>query len=130
LRERGNDILLLADFFREKYCRKYKKEIRSIATSAQRKLKEYPWPGNVRELQHAMERAVILSSGYILYADDFLLTPVTSGKWSKSLNLEELERGAIDQALKQAEGNMSRAAELLGISRFALYRKIGKQSDK
>ena len=130
LRERGNDILLLADFFREKYCRKYKKEIRSIATSAQRKLKEYPWPGNVRELQHAMERAVILSSGYILYADDFLLTPVTSGKWSKSLNLEELERGAIDQALKQAEGNMSRAAELLGISRFALYRKIGKQSDQ
>ena len=77
-----------------------------------------------------MERAVILSSGYILYADDFLLTPVTSGKWSKSLNLEELERGAIDQALKQAEGNMSRAAELLGISRFALYRKIGKQSDQ
>ncbi|HPD87321.1 MAG TPA: sigma-54 dependent transcriptional regulator, partial [Proteiniphilum sp.] len=130
LRERGSDILLLADFFREKYCRKYKKEIRSIATSAQRKLQEYPWPGNVRELQHAMERAVILSSGYMLYADDILLTPVAMDRNSESLNLEELERKAIDQAMKQSGGNMNRAADLLGISRFTLYRKIGKQSDK
>ena len=130
LRERGNDILLLADFFREKYNRKYKKEIRSIASSAQRKLQEYPWPGNVRELQHAMERAVILSSGYMLYADDILLTPVAMGRNSESLNLEELERKAIDQAMKQSGGNMNRAADLLGISRFTLYRKIGKQSDK
>ena len=130
LRERGSDILLLADFFREKYCRKYKKEIRSIATSAQRKLQEYPWPGNVRELQHAMERAVILSTGYMLYADDILLTPVATGRRSENLNLEELERKAIDQALKQSDGNMNRAADLLGISRFALYRKMGKQSDK
>lgn len=129
LRERGNDILLLADFFKDKYCHKYKKEIRNIAASAQKKLKEYPWPGNVRELQHAMERAVILSSDYTLYADDFVLTPATSGKRTGSLNLEELESNAIDQALKQADGNISRAAELLGISRFALYRKIEKQSN-
>ncbi len=129
LRERGNDILLLADFFKDKYCHKYKKEIRNIAASAQKKLKEYPWPGNVRELQHAMERAVILSSSYTLYADDFVLTPATSGKRTGSLNLEELESNAIDQALKQADGNISRAAELLGISRFALYRKIDKQSN-
>lgn len=129
LRERGNDILLLADFFKDKYCHKYKKEIRNIAASAQKKLKEYPWPGNVRELQHAMERAVILSSSYTLYADDFVLTPATSGKRTGSLNLEELESNAIDQALKQADGNISRAAELLGISRFALYRKIEKQSN-
>ena len=129
LRERGNDILLLADFFKDKYCHKYKKEIRSIAASAQKKLKEYPWPGNVRELQHAMERAVILSAGYTLYADDFVLTPATLGKRVGSLNLEELESNAIDQALKQADGNISRAAELLGISRFALYRKIEKQSN-
>ncbi len=130
LRERGSDILLLADFFREKYCRKYKKEVRSLATSAQRKLQEYPWPGNVRELQHTMERAVILSSGYMLYADDILLTPVATGRRSENLNLEELERKAIDQAMKQSGGNMNRAADLLGISRFTLYRKIGKQSDK
>ncbi|MDD4727525.1 MAG: sigma-54 dependent transcriptional regulator [Dysgonamonadaceae bacterium] len=127
LRERGNDILLLADFFKEKYCRKYKKEIKNIAASAQKKLREYSWPGNVRELQHAMERAVILSSGYTLYADDFLLTPITQGKRTESLNLEELENNAIDQALKQTDGNITRAADLLGISRFALYRKIDKQ---
>ena len=127
LRERGNDILLLADFFKDKYCHKYKKEIKNIAASAQKKLKEYPWPGNVRELQHAMERAVILSSGYTLYADDFMLTPATSGKRTGSLNLEELESYAIDQALKQTDGNITRAADLLGISRFALYRKIDKK---
>lgn len=127
LRKRGNDILLLADFFKEKYCHKYKKEIKNIAASAQKNLKEYAWPGNVRELQHAMERAVILSSGYTLYADDFLLTPTTKGKRTESLNLEQLERDAIDQALKLTDGNMTRAAELLGISRFALYRKIDKQ---
>ena len=129
LRERGNDILLLANFFQEKYCHKYKKEIKNIAASAQKKLKEYAWPGNVRELQHAMERAVILSSGYTLYADDFLLTPTTQGKRTESLNLEELENNAIDQALKQTDGNITRAADLLGISRFALYRKIDKQSN-
>ncbi|MCK9310258.1 MAG: sigma-54 dependent transcriptional regulator [Candidatus Cloacimonetes bacterium] len=127
LRERGNDILLLADFFKEKYCRKYNKEIKNIAASTQKKLREYSWPGNVRELQHAMERAVILSSGYTLYADDFLLTPITQGKRTESLNLEELENNAIDQALKQTDGNITRAADLLGISRFALYRKIDKQ---
>jgi len=77
-----------------------------------------------------MERAVILSSGYMLYADDILLTPVATGRRSENLNLEELERKAIDQAMKQSGGNMNRAADLLGISRFTLYRKIGKQSDK
>ncbi|MFA5694945.1 MAG: helix-turn-helix domain-containing protein, partial [Proteiniphilum sp.] len=74
--------------------------------------------------------AVILSSGYMLYANDILLTPVTTGRRNENLNLEELERKAIDQALKQSDGNMNRAADLLGISRFALYRKMGKQSEK
>lgn len=126
LRERGNDILLLADFFTEKYARKYKKEIKNISPSAQRKLKEYAWQGNVRELQHAIERAVILSNGYTLNADDFMLTPISGKRKSEILNLEELEKRAIEQALKQSDGNMNQAAELLGISRFALYRKIEK----
>ena len=124
LRERGNDILLLADFFTEKYARKYKKEIKNISSSAQRKLKEYGWQGNVRELQHAIERAVILSNGYTLNADDFMLTPISGKRKSEILNLEELEKRAIEQALKQSDGNMNQAAELLGISRFALYRKM------
>ncbi len=126
LRERGNDILLLADFFTEKYARKYKKEIKNISPSAQRKLKEYAWQGNVRELQHAIERAVILSNGYTLNADDFMLTPISGKRKSEILNLEELEKRAIEQALKQSDGNMNQAAELLGTSRFALYRKIEK----
>lgn len=129
LRERGNDILLLADFFREKYSRKYKKDLRAISSSAQRKLKEYTWQGNVRELQHAIERAVILSTGHLLNADDFLLSPISSRKKQETLNLAEMEQKTIEQALYQSNGNMSLAAELLGISRFTLYRKLGK-SDK
>ena len=129
LRERGNDILLLADFFREMYSRKYKKDLRAISPSAQRKLKEYSWQGNVRELQHAIERAVILSTGHLLNADDFLLSPLSSRKKQETLNLAEMEQKTIEQALYQSNGNMSLAAELLGISRFTLYRKLGK-SDK
>ncbi|HBG42201.1 sigma-54-dependent transcriptional regulator [Limibacterium fermenti] len=130
LRERGNDILLLADHFLHLYARKYKKEIKNIAPSAQRKLKEYAWQGNVRELQHAIERAVILSGAYTLTADDFMLVPVQGPgkKKTDNLNLEELERSAIEQALKVSGGNMSQAADLLGISRFSLYRKIEKHT--
>ena len=127
LRERENDVLLLADHFLEKYARKYKKQLTSISPQAQRKLKEYGWAGNVRELQHAMERAVILASGNALLPGDFMLKPVsTSKKQAQTLNLESLEKQAINAALLQSNGNMNQAAELLGISRFALYRKIDK----
>lgn len=126
LRERGNDILLLADFFLVKFARKYKKDIRSISSSAQRKLLEYAWQGNVRELQHAMERAVILSKSYVLGTDDFMLTNVPGRKKTETFNLAELEQRTIEQALIQCNGNISQAADLLGISRFALYRKMGK----
>ncbi len=127
LRERGKDIELLARHFLHRFAKKYKKEIRNISTSALRKLNAYNWPGNVRELQHAMERAVILASGYTLSADDFMLKPAPVRKTkSENLNLEELEQSAIEKALEQADGNMNQAAELLGISRFALYRKMEK----
>ncbi|WP_238869425.1 MULTISPECIES: sigma-54-dependent transcriptional regulator [unclassified Proteiniphilum] len=127
LRERGKDIELLAGHFLHRFAKKYKKDIRSISTSALRKLNSYNWPGNVRELQHAMERAVILASGYTLSADDFILKPASARKSkSENLNLEELEQSTIEKALEQADGNMSQAAELLGITRFALYRKIEK----
>lgn len=127
LRDRGGDIELLADYFLKRFARKYKKEIQSITSSAIRKLREYSWPGNVRELQHTIERAVILSSGYTLSADDFILTPTTSRRGKiENLNLEEMERKAIDKALERASGNMNQAADILGISRFSLYRKIEK----
>lgn len=130
LRERGKDIELLANHFLHRFAQKYKKDIRSISSSALRKLNAYNWPGNVRELQHAMERAVILASGYTLSGDDFMLKPISVRKpKSENLNLEELEQSAIEKALEQADGNMNQAAELLGISRFTLYRKIEKYKE-
>ena len=133
LRERGEDVILLAEFFLAKFARKYNKEVRSIGREAKKILLSYDWPGNVRELQHAVERAVILEDTTILRAHNLMLAPdagATATKKAKgaelTMNLEELERDAIDRAMKRADGNITRAAELLGITRFALYRKLGK----
>ncbi len=129
LRERGNDIILLAEHFLDIYSRKYHKKMKGLSRDAREKLLKYEWPGNVRELQHAMERAVIMNDGTTtLRAENFVLAPpaktpvVNDG----SLNLEKLERQAIERALRLSEGNLSRAAEYLGITRYALYRKVEK----
>ena len=130
LRERGEDVLLLADHFLKKYAHKYKKEIQGLTRETKQKLMRYPWPGNVRELQHAMERAVILSQSALLRPNDFMLTPQSEKKneLDEVLNLEELELRAIKKALKRCAGNVSEAAELLGITRYALYRKMSKNN--
>lgn len=128
LRERGNDILLLADYFLERYARKYKKELKGLTKDAKSKLLNYAWPGNVRELQHAIERAVILSDGTLLKPDNFMLHPAPQRKKeaNEELNLSLLEKDAIERAIRRADGNVTRAAELLGITRFTLYRKLDK----
>lgn len=128
LRERGNDILLLAEHFLQRYARKYKKEMRGLTREAKNKLLKYSWPGNVRELQHTMERAVILGDGSLLRPESFLFQSSVprSRKEEEVLNLEQLERQAVEKALRLSEGNMTRAAEYLGITRFALYRKLEK----
>ena len=126
LRERGHDIQLLADFFLEKYARKYRKPVKGIARDARNKLQQYPWPGNVRELQHAIERAVVLNHDDLLRADDFLLYPTPAKAAPETLNLQELERQAVSRALQLSGGHLNQAAELLGITRYALYRKIEK----
>lgn len=128
LRERGNDILLLADYFVDIFKRKYNKDISGISAEAKEKLMRYAWPGNVRELQHAVERAVILSDRSTLGTQFFALhaTPSVRKETPMTLNLEQLEREAIARAIHTAEGNMSRAADLLGITRYALYRKMEK----
>ena len=128
LRERGDDIVLLAEHFLQKYAHKYKKEIQGLSREAKQKLLRYSWPGNVRELQHAIERAVILAQFGWLRPDDFMLTPQPEKKslLDETLNLEELELKAIQRAMKKAVGNVSNAAELLGITRYALYRKLEK----
>ena len=126
--ERGNDIILLADHFLQRYARKYQKEVRGLTREAKAKLLRYPWPGNVRELQHTMERAVILGDGSLLRPDNFLFQASSPRpkKEEEVLNLEQLERQAVEKAMRLSEGNMTRAAEYLGITRFALYRKIEK----
>ena len=128
LRERGEDILLLANYFLKQYNRKYKKEIKGFTRDTNQKLMRYNWPGNVRELQHVLERAVILNDTSMLHPSDF---PLYAQKEERKeddgeLNLEQVERRTIERALKQSNGNMTYAAELLGITRFSLYRKIEK----
>ncbi len=128
LRERGNDILLLAEYFLQRYARKYQKEMRGLTREAKNKLLKYAWPGNVRELQHTMERAVILGDGSMLRPENFMLQASASRqkKEEEVLNLEQLERQAVERAMRLSEGNVTRAAEYLGITRFALYRKLEK----
>ena len=128
LRERGNDVILLAEHFLSKYARKYKKDLKGINRDGKNKLHNYAWPGNVRELQHAIERAVILSESNWLRPEDFILrsVPLRDKEPSDELNLTVLEKEAIERALRRAEGNITRAAELLGITRFTLYRKLEK----
>ena len=128
LRERGNDVTLLARHFLQHYSRKYKKEIEGFSGEAQQLLKQYHWPGNVRELQHVIERAVILSEAGELQYDDFMLRLPVSASQDKEgkFNLEELEKSTIQEVLRHCAGNMTQAAGLLGITRTSLYRRLEK----
>jgi DNA-binding NtrC family response regulator len=127
LRERGNDILVLADFFLKKYAFKYDKPNLKINQQAQDKLLKYSWPGNIRELQHTIEKAVILSENSILKAEDFFMRPIVSGRVSDSAQtLEEMEKQMIAMAIEKNDGNFSAAAGQLGITRQTLYNKIKK----
>ena len=130
LRERGNDIILLTEHFLQKYSHKYGKKVPKITREAKQKLLKYPWPGNVRELQHIMERCVILGNGLSLLPDDLPFKPsyvqATKTGENATLNLLELEQQTIEKAMSLSGGNMSRAAQMLGITRYALYRKLNK----
>lgn len=134
LRERGDDVIVLAEHFLEKFRNKYKKNITGLSAGAVGSLAAYPWPGNVRELQNAVERAVIMSSGKVLDAGDFVLASSGRGggrhKESQNLNLETLEQEAIRRAIALSGGNLNKAAGMLGISRYALYRKMGKNESE
>lgn len=128
LRDRGEDILILADFYLKRFTSKYGKQGLRINQAAQEKLRAYPWPGNVRELLHTMERAVILCEGNILKPEDFLLNARTIVSVDKGPGtLEEMELLMITNALEQNEGNYSAAADQLGISRQTLYNKMKRK---
>lgn len=133
LRDRGEDIVLLAEYFLKIYSGKYSVGDVVLGASAKQKLLKHTWPGNVRELQHCIERAIVLGDKTELAAEDIRLedSVVASGTSSDSiqvdsLNLQTLEREAIKRAISLSNGNLTQAAELLGITRFALYRKIDK----
>jgi len=127
LRERGNDILVLTDFFMKKYASKYEKHGLRINQAAQEKLLKYSWPGNIRELQHTIEKAVILSDSSILNPGDFFFKQMPSDHdHTENLTLEEMENRMILSSLEKYSGNRSLAAEHLGITRQTMYNKIKK----
>jgi len=127
LRARGNDILVLAEFFLKKYAYKYDKTVPKLNKQVQDKLLKYKWPGNIRELEHAMEKAIILSDSNILKADDFHLRSINNLKADiATLNIEAMEQKLISKALDTHPGNISAAALELGITRQTLYNKMKK----
>ena len=127
LRERKEDIPLLADHYLKLYATKYQKEQLQISQTTLDKLIAYHWPGNIRELQHAIERAVIMSNTQKLLPSDFLLKNAEPGRHKNkpdTLNIELLEKNAIETAIELASGNLTKASEELGIGRTTLYRKM------
>lgn len=129
LREREADILVLSEYYLNKFTIKYGKHGLRMNQAAQDKLMAYLWPGNVRELLHTIERAVILAEGSVLKAADFPFSARTATTMETGLGtLEEMELLMITEALTQNDGNYSAAAEQLGISRQTLYNKLKKMN--
>ena len=131
LRERPEDIELLAHHYLHHYAHKYNRAITGLSPALLKRLQKYHWPGNVRELQHAMERAVILSQGNTLEPHDFFFSQPGSERREETLgledyNLEAVEKIVIKRVLKKHSGNISYAAEELGLTRASLYRRLEK----
>lgn len=130
LRQRGEDIVLLAQHFLELYAEKYFKQNLQWQRQALEKLRQYHFPGNIRELQYIVERAVIMSEGAGIQASDVVFSPIESAdlpaEKEDSTNLSDLERRTILQVLENHSGNISKAAKALGITRTALYRRLSK----
>jgi len=124
LRDRGEDVILLANYFLEKYANKYDRSGLKMNGKAYQKLLNYSWPGNVRELQHSIENAIVLSEKNILDANDFPLRQPNHKHGDEVLNLAEVEKQIILKALDKHKGNYTYAANELGISRTTLYLKL------
>jgi DNA-binding NtrC family response regulator len=130
LRERGEDIIILAEFFLRKYASKYNKPILKITRQAHERLLKYSWPGNIRELQHTIEKAVILSESSILKSEElYLKQPGHPAGNDSFTTLDEMEKQMIQQALEKNSGNFTAAAEQLGVTRQTLYNRL-KRSDR
>lgn len=130
LRDREEDVDLLAEHFIQTYCNKYRKPVKKLSANAAKKLQKYHWPGNIRELQHAIERAVIMSEENQLDPDDFFFlqqkSEAESDQSLDSFNLEDVEKTVIQKAINKHNGNISKAAKDLGLTRASLYRRLEK----
>ncbi|WNW02342.1 sigma-54 dependent transcriptional regulator [Tenacibaculum sp. HL-MS23] len=127
LRDRVGDVELLANHFLKKLNQKYRKKIKGFTTQAIGGLKKYHWPGNIREIEHIVERAVIITDNTEIQLEDLhFSTKKLEATLANSLNLEETEKLLIEQALQKHQGNISRAAKDLGLTRAALYRRLEK----
>jgi len=125
LRERREDIPQLAMHFLRRHATRYRKQLSGFDPGAMQMLLEHAWPGNIRELDHAVERAVLLAQSEQVRAHDLALRGASAtAPRLEDLTLEEVERLLIQKALSRYDGNVSRAAQALGLSRSALYRRI------
>ena len=125
LRQRREDILLLARTFLVRYAGKYRKPIRDFDAAAQHELVAHAWAGNIRELQHTVEKAVILCDGTEISPATLLLRPVATGPSPAAFTtFKEMERAMIEQAMERHGGNLSAVAQQLGVTRQTLYNKI------
>jgi DNA-binding NtrC family response regulator len=131
LRERIEDIPLLANHFLKHYAARYGKNISKISDAAMARMTKHPWPGNIRELQHAIERSVILSNSSVLQPEDFNFSVSNTKETDQQMNLdqfnlEEVEKLLIRKVLKKFNGNITQAAAELGLTRSSLYRRLEK----
>jgi len=126
LRDRGDDINMLAQHFLAKYSRKYGRAQIRFTSGALNKLRRHTWPGNVRELEHAVEKAVILSEGRVLDEGDFAFNPKASSQEQSLKSLEDIEKHYIIKSLDKHRGNLRKVADELSISRQTIYRKMKK----
>jgi DNA-binding NtrC family response regulator len=128
LRDRGDDIVLLAKHFLKEYANKYEKYNLKFSNKSLDKLLKYNWPGNVRELRHTIEKAVILCDSDILKPEDFILSQTAQlpSDQMKSLTLSEIEKNALQTALDRNSGSVLKASKELGIARQTMYNKMQK----
>lgn len=127
LRERKEDISLLANHFLKKLSQKYRKRALEFTADALSAMKDYHWPGNIREIEHLVERAVIISDNEKIETSDLHFSTKKAAVDSvANLNIEETEKTLIQQAMQKHQGNISRAAKDLGLTRAALYRRLEK----
>jgi DNA-binding NtrC family response regulator len=127
LRERHGDISALATHFLRRRAIKHRKTIEGFAASALEHLQQHAWPGNVRELEHVVERAVLMTRGNVIQAGDLGLRPITEAvPRLDDMSLEEVEAHLIRRTLARNDGNAQKAADALGLSRSAFYRRLEK----